>query len=277
MDVRAETPHEQTLTRSEAASVFLSARGIGKRFGAVTALEGLDLDIRLGEVLALIGDNGAGKSTFVKILSGAHAPSAGTLRIDGREVQFSSPIEAGQYGIATIYQELALADNLAVYENVFLGRELKRQVLGLRLLDRARMRSRVEQLLRDLDAHVSSVVAPVSSLSGGQRQAVAIARALNLDAQLVIMDEPTAALAVAETQKVLRLIEQLKAQGKAVLLISHNMIDVFEVADRMVVLRRGRKVGERMKVETDMNEIVALITGVTEAVRQESDQSKGGD
>lgn len=277
MDVPLEGQEVRVVATEQDNKVFLSARGVGKRFGAVTALEGVDLDIKLGEVLALIGDNGAGKSTFVKILSGAHAPSAGTLRVKGREVQFTSPIEAGQHGIATIYQELALADNLAVYENVFLGRELKRHVLGLRILDRARMKSRVEQLLRDLDAHVSSVVAPVSSLSGGQRQAVAIARALNLEAQLVIMDEPTAALAVAETQKVLRLIEQLRAQGKAVLLISHNMIDVFEVADRMVVLRRGRKVGERMKVETDMNEIVGLITGVSEASRQKADQAGGGE
>lgn len=239
------------------------AKGVGKRFGAVTALQDVDFHIDLGEIVALIGDNGAGKSTFVKILSGAHPATSGELYVGGRRVSFASPIDAGQHGIATIYQELALADNLAVYQNVFLGRELKRSVLGIPVLDRSAMKDRVRELLRDLDAHVPSVIAPVSSLSGGQRQAVAIARALNLDAQLVIMDEPTAALAVAETRKVLDLILQLKSQGKAVLLISHNMTDVFEVADRMVVLRRGRKVGERRKEHTDMNEIVALITGVS--------------
>ena len=240
---------------------FLEARKLVKRFGAVTALENVNLDVQLGEVVALIGDNGAGKSTFVKILSGAHPASAGALLIEGQEVAFASPVEAGQAGIATIYQELALADNLSVYENVFLGRERLRRILGVPVLDRSGMKTRVQELLDGLDAHIPSVVTPVSDLSGGQRQAVAISRALNLKANLVIMDEPTAALAVAETRKVLDLIFQLKTQGKAVILVSHNMQDVFEVADRMVVLRRGQKVAERRKSQTSPEEIIALITG----------------
>lgn len=240
---------------------FLVARELTKRFGAVTALEGVNMEVRLGEVVALIGDNGAGKSTLVKILSGAHVATAGTLLVDGREVAFGSPLEAGHAGIATIYQELALAENLSVYENVFLGRERMRRILGVPVLDRPGMKASVQALLKSLDAHIPSVVTPVSDLSGGQRQAVAISRALNLKASLVIMDEPTAALAVAETRKVLDLILQLKAQHKAVILVSHNMHDVFEVADRMVVLRRGRKVAERRKSDTDPGEIVSLITG----------------
>lgn len=240
---------------------LIKARGIGKRFGAVVALHGVDLDLRSGEVLALLGDNGAGKSTFVKILAGAHAPTEGTLSIGGRPVALASPKDAAGHGVATIYQELALSENLVVAENVFLGHELVRRVLGVPFLRRAAMRARVRALLDDLDAHLPDIGAPVGSLSGGQRQAVAIARALNLDARLVIMDEPTAALAVAETRKVLSLTRRLAASGRAVVIVSHNIADVFEVADRMVVFRRGRKIAERQRDQTDPDEIVALITG----------------
>lgn len=243
------------------SSCFIEARNICKRFGALTALNQVNLSIHRGEVLALLGDNGAGKSTFTKVLSGAYSASDGELWIDGKAVKFTSPRQASEHGIATIYQELALAENLSIAENVFLGRELKRRVLGIPFLRRREMREQVDQLLQDLDAHISDAEASVGSLSGGQRQAVAICRALNLNAQLVIMDEPTAALAVAETQKVLQLTRKLAARGCAVVLISHNISDVFAVADRMVVFRRGRKIAERRHAETSPDEIVSLITG----------------
>ncbi|APO76981.1 ABC transporter ATP-binding protein (plasmid) [Rhizobium etli 8C-3] len=246
---------------------FLRATGITKRFGALTALKDVDLQINGGEVLALLGDNGAGKSTFIKILAGAHPQSDGELLVEGQSVQFSSPKDAASSGIATIFQELALSENLSISENVFLGRELKRSVLGIPFLRRKAMRDKVDGLLHELDAHISDPEAPVGSLSGGQRQAVAICRALNLNARLVIMDEPTAALAVAETRKVLQLTRRLAERGCAVVLISHNIADVFEVADRMVVFRRGRKVAERRKEETNPEEIVSLITGAHPDVR----------
>jgi ABC-type sugar transport system ATPase subunit len=246
---------------------FFRATGITKRFGALTALKDVDLDISGGEVLALLGDNGAGKSTFIKILAGAHPQSDGDLLVEGQSVQFASPKDAANSGIATIFQELALSENLSISENVFLGRELKHSVLGIPFLRRKAMRDRVDGLLHELDAHISDPEAPVGSLSGGQRQAVAICRALNLNARLVIMDEPTAALAVAETRKVLQLTRRLAGRGCAVVLISHNIADVFEVADRMVVFRRGRKVAERRKEETTPEEIVSLITGAHPDVR----------
>ncbi len=246
---------------------FLVAKGIVKRFGALTALSGIDLEIRSGEVLALLGDNGAGKSTFVKILAGAHAPSDGDILVEGSPVMFSSPKDAASAGIATIFQELALSENLSISENVFLGRELKRSIFGIPFLRRQEMRKRVDGLLTELDTHISDPEAPVGSLSGGQRQAVAICRALNLNAKLVIMDEPTAALAVAETRKVLSLTRRLAERGCAVVLISHNIADVVEVADRMAVFRRGRKVAERLRAGTNPEEIVSLITGAHPDVR----------
>lgn len=240
---------------------FLTARAISKRFGALTALSGVDLDIQRGEVLALLGDNGAGKSTFVKVLAGAHAPSGGEIRIEGRPVSFASPQDAAASGIATIFQELALSENLSIAENVFLGREEVNRIAGIPFLRRSAMKARVAALLEELEAHIADPDAPVGSLSGGQRQAVAICRALNLDARLVIMDEPTAALAVAETRKVLSLVRRLADRGCAVVLISHNLVDVFEVADRMVVFRRGRKIAERRRADTTSEEIVSLIMG----------------
>jgi ABC-type sugar transport system ATPase subunit len=245
----------------ESKTLWLRAAKVSKHFGAVLALEAIDVNVRLGEVLALVGDNGAGKSTLVKLLSGAHAPSGGEIIIDDHPVTIESPGKARQLGIATIFQELALVENLTVYENIFLGREMTRPILGLPVLDKKRMRNRVVQLIEELGSHLSSPSALVSDLSGGQRQAVAIARAIDLETKLVIMDEPTAALAVAETRKVLRLIEQLRENGRAVLLVSHNLNDVFEVADRIMVLRRGRKVAECERSETDLEEVVSWITG----------------
>jgi ABC-type sugar transport system ATPase subunit len=252
---------------------LLQARLITKRFGALQALVDVDVDIHTGEVLAILGDNGAGKSTFIKILSGAYEPSAGTLLLDGAPVSFASPQDAADVGIATIFQELALSENLSIAENVFLGRELVRRVLGVPFLKRQAMKQKVAELLHTLEAHISDPEAAVGSLSGGQRQAVAISRALNLNARLVIMDEPTAALAVAETRKVLQLIRRLTEGGRAVILISHNMHDVFEVADRIVVFRRGRKIAERRRSETDPEEVVSFITGAHPDVRALENQA----
>jgi ABC-type sugar transport system ATPase subunit len=246
---------------------FVQARGIAKHFSGVTALTDINLDIRRGEVLALLGDNGAGKSTFIKILSGAHRPSDGTIAVDGAPISFASPQDAAEVGIATIYQELALSENLSVVENVFLGRESVTRVLGLPLLRRAEMARRTVALLSELDAHIPDPSVAVGGLSGGQRQAVAISRALNLQAKLVIMDEPTAALAVAETRKVLTLVRRLADRGCAVVLISHNIADVFEVADRMAVFRRGRKIAERWREDTNPEEIVSFITGAHPSLR----------
>ncbi len=249
------------------AGEIVRGEHLSVRFGAVTALDGVDFAVHSGEVVALVGDNGAGKSTLAKVISGAHRPTGGVLRVRGRAVELASPRDAVRLGIATIYQDLALADNLSVTENVFLGCEASVRVLGVPILQRARMRARVRRLLDGLDAHIADPAAKVSVLSGGQRQAVAISRALNLAAELVIMDEPTAALAVGETRKVLALVRQLRDQGKGVVLISHNIAEVFEVADRVVVLRRGRKVADLAPHATTHEEIVALITGAHPSLR----------
>ena len=258
----------QTMLRTIAMSApLLVATGIAKRFGALMALTDINLEINQGEVLALLGDNGAGKTTFIKILSGAHAQSDGAMTFAGKPVHFNSPQDAADAGIATIFQELALSENLSISENVFLGRELVRRIAGVPFLRRSAMKTAVEALLKELGAHISDPEASVGSLSGGQRQAVAICRALNLNARLVIMDEPTAALAVAETRKVLSLVRRLADSGRAVVLISHNIHDVFEVADRIAVFRRGRKVAERLRIETNPEEVISLITGAHPDVR----------
>jgi D-xylose transport system ATP-binding protein len=243
------------------AEGWLQTRGLSKHFGAVVALHEFNLRIGLGEVVALVGDNGAGKTTLVKILSGAHLPSSGEIAISDRVVSIDSPARARSFGIATIFQELALVENLTVYENIFLGREMLRPIFGLPIMDRRRMRERVLSLLENLEAHVPSPSALISELSGGQRQAVAIARALDLETRLVIMDEPTAALAVVESRRVLKLIDQLRKNGNGVLLVSHNLTDVFEVADRIVALRRGRKVADVLRSQTSPEEVVSWITG----------------
>jgi ABC-type sugar transport system ATPase subunit len=255
---------------------WLRLAQVTKRFGAVTALENIDVIVRLGEVLALLGDNGAGKSTLIKIISGVYPASSGNLYVNGTLVRIEHPAQARALGIATIFQELALVESLTVYENIFLGREIVRRWLGLPILKKEAMRNRVEQLIAELGAHIPSPSARVAELSGGQRQAVAIARALDLETQLIIMDEPTAALAVAETRKVLALINRLRESGKAVLLISHNLNDVMEIADRILVLRRGRKVADCLRGNTDVDEVVSWITGAkagsgsTSQIKQES-------
>ena len=238
--------------------------GIVKRFGGLVALDRVDFSVATGEVMALVGDNGAGKSTLIKTISGAHVPDEGTIEMGGKLVHFRSPQEAWASGIATIYQELALAGKMTVVDNIFLGREIKKPVLGVPFLDRQAMRKRTSELLSQLDVHVPSIDSWVESMSGGQRQGVAIARALNMDARLIIMDEPTAALAVAEVRKVLEFIKNLRAQGKSVVLISHNIQDVFEVSDRISVMRHGRCIAVRETAKTTPQEIIGLITGAHE-------------
>src|SRR3990170_958398 len=231
---------------SERAPV-LEVRRLSMRFGAVEALRDVSFDVRDGDVLALCGDNGAGKSTLVKVVAGVHRPTAGAVLLAGRPVDFGSPRDGLDHGIATIYQDLALAPRLAIYQNVFLGSELVRP-LGLpwlRIVDKPSMRRRSAGYLERLQISLADMNAPVSELSGGERQAVAISRALRWEASLVIMDEPTAALGVKERERVLDLIRALHETGVTVILVSHNMDDVVRVANRVVVLRRGRKVADR--------------------------------
>ncbi|ADD28036.1 ATP-binding cassette domain-containing protein [Meiothermus ruber] len=242
------------------SSPLLEVRGITKRFGGVTALSEVSFQVYPGEVLALAGDNGAGKSTLIKCISGVHQPEEGQILFEGREVRFHNPREARNAGIETIYQDLALADNLDVGANVFLGREPMKRVLGLPVLDRARMRVEARAVLDTLDIH-TALNRPVSALSGGQRQAVAIGRAVYWKARLLIMDEPTAALGVPEQRKVVELIQRLKSQGVAIIFISHNLGDIFAVSDRILVLLRGKKAGERRIGETSGDEIVKLMVG----------------
>ena len=224
----------------EAAATLLELSGVGKHYGAVRALSDVSFAVRRGETLAICGDNGAGKSTLIKIVSGAQPPSTGTIRLSGEEVRFASPADALRQGVATIYQDLALAPTMTIAQNVFLGSELTRRILGVRVLDKRRMRREAAEHLSRLRLAVPDMGRHVSDLSGGQRQAVAIARALRWRAEIVIMDEPTAALGVRETRLVLGLIKEIAAQGITVILISHNMADVVEVAERAVVLRAGR-------------------------------------
>jgi len=222
-------------------------RGVAKSYGAVQALSGVDLDVRRGDVLAICGDNGAGKSTLIKIMSGAQAPSAGTMELRGKAVRFRSPHDALAQGVATIYQDLALAPRLSIAANVFMGAEHTR-ALGLpflRVLDKPRMAREAREYLARLSVDIADMSRPVERLSGGQRQAVAIARALHWDAEVIIMDEPTAALGVRETAQVLDLVRALKAQGHTIVLISHNMRDVVALATRVAILKGGRKVADR--------------------------------
>jgi ABC-type sugar transport system ATPase subunit len=233
---------------------------VRKEFQAVIAVEELTLELHSGEIVALVGDNGAGKSTVVKCLAGVHRPTSGRILLEGRPVDFSSPLDARDQGIEVVLQDLALADSQPVYMNVFLGREL---VTGpLRRLDRNAMAGRTKALLDELDVRVNSSTQAVRNLSGGQRQGVAIARAMLWTQRLVLLDEPTAALGVAETRRVEELIRGMRDRGRAILLVSHSLDQVFRLADRICVLRRGKQVGVRQSAETTGDEIVAMITGL---------------
>jgi D-xylose transport system ATP-binding protein len=237
---------------------LLSLRGVSKAFGAVQALADVDIDVYPGEVVALLGDNGAGKSTLVKILSGVHPPDAGTVTFRGEVVTIGSPVAARELGIATVYQDLALCDNLDVVANLFLGHEQTKFLLSEEVMEQ-----QASSLLKQLSAKLPSLRSPVAGLSGGQRQTVAIARSLVGSPAVVILDEPTAALGVAQTAEVLNLIERLRERGHGVLLITHNMVDVKEVADRAVVLRLGRNNGMFDLKHASDEQIVAAITGAT--------------
>ena len=242
------------------ATPVLALRGVSKRFGAVQALTDVELDVHAGEVVALVGDNGAGKSTLVKTIAGVHPIDEGVIEWDGRSVQINKPHDAQSLGIATVYQDLALCDNIDVVGNLYLGREIRRRGV----LDEVEMERRSRELLQTLSIRIPSVRIPIASLSGGQRQTVAIARSMLGEPKLVILDEPTAALGVEQTAQVLDLVERLRERGHAVILISHNMADVKAVADKVAVLRLGRNNGVFEVKSTSQEEIISAITGATE-------------
>lgn len=244
------------------ATPVIEARGISKYFGAVTALEDVSLRLMPGEVLGVVGDNGAGKSTLMKVLSGLHPPSKGELLVAGQPVHFGSPRDARARGIEMVYQDLALAGNMRIDENIFLGREQTRKLFGLLpLVNHKANAQHAQEHLDKLKIHVKSVSQRVEELSGGQRQAVAIARATAFDARVVIMDEPTAALAIKEVRKVLDLIKDLKTHQIGVILISHRMDDIFYVCDRVMALFRGRNFAEAPLEHTERNEVIGWIMG----------------
>lgn len=241
----------------------LSIRSLTKRFGGLTAVHGVSWDVYPGEVVALLGDNGAGKSTLIKCVSGVYQADDGEIYFEGRRSRFSRPIDARREGIETIYQDLALANNLDVGANIFLGRERKKRHFGglIKTLDERTMLRESEAALDALDIHFPNLTQPIESLSGGQRQAVAIARAVYWDAKLMIMDEPTNNLGVPEQHKVLEIIRKLRDQGVPVILVTHTLPDVFAVADRLMVMRRGRKVTEKKTADTSTQELVQYMVG----------------
>ncbi|MEU8356662.1 ATP-binding cassette domain-containing protein [Nonomuraea sp. NPDC048882] len=242
----------------------LQARGLVKRYGHVTALDGADFDLMPGEVLAVIGDNGAGKTSLIKALTGALQPDSGEILLDGEPVRFRDPLDARRHGIETVYQDLAIAASLDIATNMFLGREVRKPgLLGtvFRMLDKKRMREESARHMAELKIGLRSLTQPVESLSGGQRQGVAVARAVAWATNVVVMDEPTAALGVKESGQVLDLIRQVRDRGTPVVLISHNMPHVFEIADRVHVQRLGRRVAELSPRDHSMAEVVAIMTG----------------
>ena len=245
---------------------LLSVRNLTKIFGGLIAVDNVSLDVARGEVVGLLGDNGAGKSTLIKCISGVHMPEEGEIVFDGAPVAFASPMDARRAGIETIYQDLALANNLDVGANIFLGREVKTRRLGglVQTLDDNHMRGESRQTLESLQIRIPTLTEPIEKLSGGQRQAVAIARALHWDARLMIMDEPTNNLGVPEQHKVLELIRMLKNRGVPVILITHVMPDALAVTDRIIVMHRGRKVAEKITARTNAEELVQYMVGARE-------------
>ncbi|GHJ99985.1 ABC transporter ATP-binding protein [Streptomyces sp. Y2F8-2] len=254
------------------ATPVLALRGVSKRFGAVQALTDVELEVHAGEVVALVGDNGAGKSTLVKTIAGVHPIDEGVIEWEGKTVHIGKPNDAQNLGIATVYQDLALCDNIDVVGNLYLGREIRRRGV----LDEVEMERRSRELLDQLSIRIPSVRIPIASLSGGQRQVVAIARSMLGEPKLVILDEPTAALGVEQTAQVLDLVERLRERGHAVILISHNMADVKAVADKVAVLRLGRNNGVFEVKTTSQEEIISAITGATDnAVTRRAARSNG--
>ena len=238
----------------------LELTNIHKAFGGVVAIQDFSLDLRAGEIVALVGDNGAGKSTLVKMISGVYKPTKGAINLDGDTVNFSDASSARTRGIEVVYQDLALADEQPVYMNMFLGRELTKKPIGL--LDKKRMRRESQELVDELDVRIPSAGSTIRDLSGGQRQGIAIARSAHWASKLILLDEPTAALGVAETARVEELIASLRERNLAILMISHSLDQVFRLSDRICVLRRGQQIGVRTTTDTDKNEIVSMITGV---------------
>lgn len=238
---------------------MLELSGIEKRFGAIHALQGVDLRLEAGEVLGLLGDNGAGKSTLMKVVSGAYRPDKGTYCLDGEKVSFRSPQDARSRQLEMVYQDLALCDTLDVAQNIFLGREPHKKLAGLSFIDHQKLHAQAEQVLERLHINVPSTRVKVKHLSGGQRQAIAIGRALTFSPKVLILDEPTAALAVKEVGEVLDLIRNLRDEGVGIILISHRLQDVMAVSDRIMVMYEGRNVAERQSVDTNLQEIIELI------------------
>jgi ABC-type sugar transport system ATPase subunit len=251
------------------AEPLLSIRKMTKRFGGLVAVNEVSWDVYPGEVVGLLGDNGAGKSTLIKCISGVYQPDEGEIYFEGRRSNFARPIDARQHGIETIYQDLALANNLDVGANIFLGREVRKSYLGglIRMLDEPHMLRESRVALEGLEIHFPNLEQPIENLSGGQRQAVAIARAVYWDARLMIMDEPTNNLGVPEQHKVLELIRKLRDQGVPVILITHTLPDVFAVSDRLIVMHRGRKVTEKLTTETNTQELVQYMVGALDDTR----------
>jgi simple sugar transport system ATP-binding protein len=243
---------------------LLEIKNVAKHFGAIQAVSDVSFSVEPGEVVGLMGDNGAGKSTMVKLIAGNFPPTHGDLVVDGEVCHFNKPIEARAKGIEVVYQDLALADNLTAAQNVFLGREVKKGFWPFRILDKKAMIDKSGELFQELKSETRPMDL-VQKMSGGQRQAVAIARTRLSNAKLVIMDEPTAAISVRQVAEVLNLIHRLKNQGVAVMLISHRMPDVFAVSDRIIVMRRGTKVADKPTVQTSPEEITGLITGAIRA------------
>lgn len=239
------------------AAPRISLRGIRKTFGSIEALRGVDLDVSPGECVGLIGDNAAGKSTLTKIVSGVYIPDEGTIAVDGEQVRFANPSDARARNIEMVFQDLSLCDHIDVMGNLFLGRE----IASWSFLQTRRMRNLARAMLDDLDIRIPRLNAKVEQLSGGQRQAIAIARATSFEPRVLIMDEPTSALAVAEVEAVLRLVKRVRAKGVAVILITHRLQDLFEVCDRVAVMYEGVKVAERAIGKTDLEDLVKLIVG----------------
>jgi len=240
---------------------ILAIEHLYKSFGPVEALRDVDFAVNAGEVVALLGDNGAGKSTLVKIIAGAIQPDAGELLFEGRPVVLDNPTAAKELGIETVYQDLSICPNMDVVANFFMGRELTRNILGLKVLRERAMRQETERTLRDIGTQIPSVFTTMEHLSGGQRQAVELCRFVHWGGKLVLLDEPFAALGVRQTHRGLELIEQVRARGVSVVVITHNMLHAFQVADRIIVLRQGRVAGIRRVEDTSTDEIVTLITG----------------
>lgn len=245
--------------------------GISKSFGTVRALDDVSFDVHAGEVVALLGDNGAGKSTLIKIISGNITPDAGEVVFDGRPVRFPHPSAAKALGIETVYQDLSLCMNVDVVANFFMGRELAHNVLGIKFLRERAMQAETEQAMRDIGTHIPSVRTNVEHLSGGQRQAIELSRFVHWGGKLVLLDEPFAALGVEQTRRGLDLVDRVKSQGIAVIVITHNMLHAFQVADRVVVLRHGRVTGAKPIAETNPEEVVTMITG--EIIRRAAPQA----